>query len=78
MSRLFGVAVVLFCFEIGLFLIIVPWSGFWETNLLFLYIPVMRPLMLSSLARVSVSCLGFVNCLIGVSELRRLFGSSPA
>ena len=73
MSRVFSVAVILFCFEIGFLLIFVPWSAFWENNLLFVYAPGMRTLLLSRIVRSAVSGLGFLNFLIGASEVRRFF-----
>jgi hypothetical protein len=76
MNRVFAVAVILFCFEIGFFLIVVPWSALWESNLLFLYLPGLRPLFLNNLVRALVSGLGILDFLIGVSEVRRLFRSS--
>ena len=76
MSRMFGVGMILFCFEIGIFLIVVPWSALWESNLLFLYLPGLRPLFLNNLVRALVSGLGILDFLIGVSEVRRLFRSS--
>ena len=75
MSRLFGIAVVLFCFEIGLFLIFVPWSAFWDANVFLSYVPRLRTLLLHPLARTAVTALGCLNCAIGVSEIRRKFGS---
>ena len=76
MNRVFAVAVILFCFEIGCFLIVVPWSMLWESNLLFLYTPGLRPFFLSYIVRVAVSGLGILNFLIGVSEVRRFFRRS--
>ena len=76
MNRVFAVAVILFCFEIGFFLIIVPWSSLWENNLLFVYAPGLRPLFLNYLVRAGVSGLGMLDFLIGVSEVRRLFRAS--
>ncbi len=75
MSRVFGVGTILFSFEIGLFLIYVPWSTLWENNLLFLYAPAIRPLLLSTFFRSGVTALGGLNCLIGVSEVRRFYAS---
>ena len=37
MNRLVAVAFILFCFEIGLFLVFVPWSALWEHNVLLAY-----------------------------------------
>ncbi len=76
MNRVFAIAVILFCFEIGFFLIVVPWSTLWENNLLFLYAPGLRPFFLSYIARASVSGLGILDFLIGVSEVRRFFRRS--
>jgi hypothetical protein len=76
MNRVFAVAVILFCFEFGFFLIIVPWSSLWENNLLFSYAPGLRPLFLNYLVRAGVSGLGVLDFLIGVSEVRRLFRAS--
>ena len=76
MNRVFAVAVILFCFEIGFFLIVVPWSSLWENNLLFFYAPGLRPLFLNYLVRAVVSGLGILDFLIGVSEVRRLFRAS--
>ena len=76
MNRVFAVAVILFCFEIGCFLIVVPWTMLWESNLLFLHTPGLRPFFLSYIVRVAVSGLGVLDFLIGVSEVRRFFRRS--
>jgi len=76
---MFSVGVILFCFEIGFFLILVPWSTFWENNLLFVYAPQTREVLLGTFFRSAVTGLGALNCLIGISELRRCFTSySPS
>ena len=72
---MFGVGMILFCFEIGIFLVFVPWSALWENNLLFVYAPGMRPLLLGTLFRSAVTALGGLNCLIGLSEVRRFFAA---
>lgn len=71
MNRLFEIVVIVFCFELAVFLMIVPWSSLWESNVLFSYAPDIRLFMLHTLARGSVTALGFLNFLIGVSEVRR-------
>jgi hypothetical protein len=75
-SRILAVGVILFCFEIGFFLVVVPWSFLWENNLLFSYVPFMEPILLSWVVRAAVTFLGLLNFLIGVSEVQRLFRSS--
>lgn len=76
MNRVFSIIVILFCFEIGLFLIVAPWSTLWENNLLFLYAPSLRPVFLANITRMTVSSLGILDFLIGFSELFRFFGRS--
>ena len=70
MSRLLAVAFILFCFEVGIFLILIPWSVFWDSNLLLEYVSVLRPLVLNSFFRAGVSILGAIDVFIGVTELR--------
>ena len=78
MNRLLAVAFILFCLEIGLFLIFVPWSAFWETNFLLSYVPFMRPLVLSNFFRGAVTGLGAVDILFGVQELKLFLRSFRA
>ena len=72
MSRFFSVAFILFCFEIGIFLIVVPWSSLWENNIVFNYLPSLRGVMLHSIVRGTVSGLGLIDFLLGVTEVTRL------
>jgi hypothetical protein len=72
MNRLIAVAAVFFCFEIGLFLVIIPWSELWEGNYFLQYIPRFRPLIVHPVFRAAVTTLGIIDILIGVSELRNL------
>ena len=75
MSRLLAVAFILFCFEVGVFLVFVPWSGLWDSNLLLDYISFLRPLVLHSIFRAGVSILGALDIFIGFVELRYLLRS---
>jgi hypothetical protein len=70
MSRLLAVAFILFCFEVGIFLILIPWSAFWDSNLLLEYVSFLRPFVLHNFFRAGVSILGAIDIFIGVTELR--------
>ena len=61
MNRLFAVVSIFFCFEIGLFLIIIPWSELWEGNYFLQYIPALRFVVIHPLFRTSFS---LVNSLV--------------
>ena len=78
MNRVFAVAVILFCFEIGFFLIVVPWSTLWESNLLFLYAPGLRPFFVSYIVRVAVSGLGILDFLIGAPKFAASSAVQPS
>ncbi len=69
MNRLLAVAFILFCFEIGLFLIFVPWSTLWETNVLLTYSFALRNFVLNNFVRGAVSGLGVIDVLLGFIEL---------
>ena len=70
MNRFFEIVVVLFCFEIGLFLVLIPWSTLWEDNIFFLYFPAIRPLLVNIPCRIAVSAMGILDIVIGISEAR--------
>jgi len=75
MNRLLAVAFILFCFEIGLFLVFVPWSALWENNVLLTYSILLRGLLLNNFVRGAVSGLGVVDVVLGLSELGRFWKS---
>ena len=78
MRRLVSIVSIFFCFEIGLFLVIIPWSELWEGNYLLTYIPDFRPFIVHSIFRAGVTALGAIDILIGVSELRQFIRSLRA
>ena len=78
MNRLLAVAFILFCLEIGLFLVFVPWSDFWDSNFLLSYAPVLRRFVLNNFFRGAVSGLGAVDILFGLYELKLLLKSFRA
>jgi hypothetical protein len=75
MGRLLSIASIFFCFEIGLFLVFIPWSELWEGNYLLSYVPRLRPIVLHSVFRAGVTTLGGIDILIGISELRHFVKS---
>ncbi len=62
---------ILYCVEIGMFLLVVPWSEVWESNLLMAYFPLLRPLYVNHYVRGAVSGLGVINLWLGVSHAWR-------
>jgi hypothetical protein len=68
---------------VGLLLVIVPWSSFWDRNLLLEAWPVVFELTRSAFVRGAVSGLGVLNLAAGAMEvamawrLRRAPAGSP-
>jgi hypothetical protein len=66
---------VAFFIEVGLLLIVLPWSTFWERNYFGYAWPVLRPLLTNDFVRGAISGLGVLNLLAGFAELAPVFGS---
>jgi hypothetical protein len=67
-----AILLVAFCFEIGIFLVIFPWTPYWDTNYIGAMIPQWHQLWDNFYLRGAVSGLGVVNLYIAVLELYRL------
>lgn len=72
-KALFWVYVV-YCFEVGVFLLVFPWMRLWEQNSLLSYYPYLRAIFLDNFFRGAVSGLGAANLILGVWEIAH-FGS---
>ena len=60
---------VLYCFEVGVFLLIFPWSNIWDQNSLLSHYPTLRVVVLNNFFRGAVSGLGVANLLLGFWEV---------
>ena len=67
--RLFYVAYFL---EVGLLLVLVPWSAFWERNYFVGWFPALLYILRNNFVRGAVSGLGVVNLLTGFHDLAEL------
>lgn len=72
LARLSGLAWVIFCFEIGIILVVYPWLPGWDTNWLAGWRPDFRPFWLNPYLRGAVTGLGAVNIAISLAELYRI------
>jgi len=76
--RLSSVLFIIFCFELGLFLVVYPWTDAWTENYLSLIAPARfetgwRLLWNNSYVRGGVSGVGLVNIWIAIAEVFRMF-----
>ena len=70
MRRLLLIAVFL---EVGIVLLVVPWSGYWEQNYFAVLLPPVHALITNHFVRGAVSGLGVLNLVAGISELSSFF-----
>lgn len=68
-DRQWFILYVLVCLEVGIFLLLVPWSAIWERNYFLQAFPSLRPLVLAPAFRGAVAGLGLANIYWGLSEL---------
>jgi hypothetical protein len=59
--------------ELGLLLIVLPWSSFWERNYFVYAWPTLRPMLTNPFVRGGISGLGLVNVFAGFAELVPVF-----
>jgi polyferredoxin len=71
-SRLLIVAIF---FEVGVVLMIVPWSTYWERNYFVEAVPYVEAIATNTFVRGAITGLGIVNLLAGLAELASLFMS---
>lgn len=68
--RLFLIA---FFIEVGLLLIVLPWSAVWERNYFMERVPALHAILTNYYVRGGVSGLGLVNLVVGFAELVPFF-----
>jgi hypothetical protein len=69
LSRLLSVVFIIYCFEVGIFLVLLPWFSVWENNLLVHRYALIRSIALNGYAKGAVTGLGLSNLVLGVLEI---------
>jgi hypothetical protein len=64
---------VAFFLEVGLLLLVLPWSVFWDRNYFVSAWPELRPILTSNFVRGAVTGLGVVNLFAGLADLVLVF-----
>jgi len=59
---------------VGLLLLVLPWSAFWDRNYFVYAWPVLEPVFSSPYFRGGVSGVGLVNLAAGLGEMAAVFG----
>jgi hypothetical protein len=71
-QKVSAVVFITFCLEIGMYLLIVPWTESWDGNYFSALLPHMKSYWDNLYVRGAVSGLGAVNLYISLSEIFRL------
>jgi hypothetical protein len=74
-SLLSRLLLVVFFIEVGLLLMVLPWSSFWERNYFVYAWPALEPLFISPYFRGGVTGVGLLNLAAGFGEMSAVFGS---
>jgi hypothetical protein len=70
MMRLLLIA---FFLEVGIALVLIPWSPFWDRNYFAQWLPWLHALMTNNFVRGAVSGVGVLNVVAGIVELAATF-----
>jgi hypothetical protein len=62
-------------FEVGLLLVVLPWTVLWDRNYVFDALPLLRNLTQSPYIRGAVSGLGVLNFGLGIVEVMTFIGT---
>ena len=66
---------IAFFLEVGLLLIVLPWSTFWERNYFVVTWPSVRPFLINNFVRGAITGLGLVNVIAGFADLSLVFSA---
>jgi hypothetical protein len=64
---------IAFFVEVGLLLIVLPWSAFWARNYFAEKWPALQAIVTNHFVRGAISGLGLVNLVVGLADLSLLF-----
>jgi hypothetical protein len=71
MTRLLRIVLLLLWLELGIMLILVPWSEIWDANYFLYQYPALGLLIQNSYLRGAISGLGIMNVLFALEAFRR-------
>lgn len=71
MNRVLRVILLLLWLELGLLLVLLPWSDYWEMNYFLTKFPGLIPFLLNPFLRGAISGLGLVDAILAAETFRR-------
>lgn len=70
MNRVLRIILLLLWLELGLLLVLVPWSDYWEMNYFLNRFPGLIPYLLNPYLRGAISGLGLVDAILAAETFR--------
>ena len=74
MRRLLVIALLI---ELGLLLVVAPWSAYWDRNYFAQFSPLVHDVITNNYARGAVTGLGAVNLMAALADLAQLLRGRP-
>ncbi len=71
MARFLRVVLILIWLELGLILILLPWTAFWDNNYFLDRYPILIPVLLNPYLRGAISGLGLMDAVLALEAFRR-------
>lgn len=68
LQRIFVIVYVLFCLELGVVMVALPWTPLWSNNNLLVHWPSLRHFLELGFVRGVISGLGFLDLWLGIYE----------
>lgn len=72
MSRLLTILYIIVCFEMGVFLFVLPWVSIWNRNFFVSHYPVVAAIALNHFVRGAISGIGLADIWLALYEFWRL------
>jgi hypothetical protein len=72
-ARVSRLLIIALFFEVGVVLMVVPWSNYWEHNYFVQAAPFVEAIATNAFVRGAITGLGLVNVLAGFAEIGGLF-----
>lgn len=72
MSRALAILYIVFCFELGLFLFVWPWTAYWSGNFFVDRYPLVSSIARNYFVRGAISGIGLADIWLAIYELWRL------
>lgn len=72
MSRLVVILYIVFCFEIGVFLFVLPWMALWSRNFFIGHYPLVSAIAMNYFVRGAISGVGLADIWLAIYEMWRL------